>query len=85
MLALEELKKWPFLIYANKQDLPYAMTPSEVENSLGLEEFKDRKWLVQGSWAITSEGLYEGLEWITTIFDIKPKASSFLMFLLFIL
>ncbi|CAJ1430377.1 unnamed protein product [Effrenium voratum] len=42
----------PLLIYANKQDLPGAMSSQELIEKLGLHGIRDRKWHVQlGLWA----------------------------------
>ncbi|OUM62810.1 hypothetical protein PIROE2DRAFT_66312 [Piromyces sp. E2] len=66
----EELKDRPFLIFANKQDLPSAMSVSEITDKLGLKSIK-QDWHIQGSCAITGDGLYEGLEWLTTNINNK--------------
>ena len=45
MLSSEELKDAVLLVYANKQDLPGAMTTPEVVDKLGLFQLK-RKWFI---------------------------------------
>ena len=40
MLDENELQGVPLLVFANKQDLPNAMTPEEVTDKLGLEEIE---------------------------------------------
>lgn len=53
------------LVYANKQDLPHAMSPSEISDKLGLRSLSSRReWYVQPSCAQNGEGLYEGLDWM---------------------
>lgn len=53
------------LIYANKQDLPSAMKPTEVAASLGLAEIITKhSWTIQGCSATTQTGLNEGLSWV---------------------
>ncbi|WKY11684.1 hypothetical protein Q1695_003337 [Nippostrongylus brasiliensis] len=54
----------PLLIYANKQDLPDALTPEEIEKALDLQKIRDRQWYVQPSCAVTGVGLGEGLDWL---------------------
>ena len=54
----------PLLIYANKQDLPGAMSSQELIEKLGLHGIRDRKWHVQESTMTTKQGLYEGLDWL---------------------
>eukprot|EP01001_Neometanema_parovale_P011704 NODE_7961_length_731_cov_128.509868_g7709_i0.p1 GENE.NODE_7961_length_731_cov_128.509868_g7709_i0~~NODE_7961_length_731_cov_128.509868_g7709_i0.p1 ORF type:complete len:203 (+),score=62.22 NODE_7961_length_731_cov_128.509868_g7709_i0:61-609(+) len=65
MLGEEELKNATILVFANKQDLPNAMSTQEVGDKLGLPKYPDRTWFVQGACATTGEGLYEGLEWMS--------------------
>ncbi|KAK6014487.1 hypothetical protein OSTOST_20129 [Ostertagia ostertagi] len=55
------------LIFANKQDLPNAMTTAEAIKALGLEAMRDREWHVQPTNAVTGEGLIEGLEWLHSV------------------
>ncbi|XP_023940324.1 ADP-ribosylation factor-like protein 4C [Bicyclus anynana] len=60
----------PILVLANKQDLPGAKEPRELEKLLGLHELVSsphgsrdaHSWHVQPACAITGEGLHEGLE-----------------------
>lgn len=54
----------PILIVANKQDLPGAHEPSDIETLLGLSEVSSYGRLtgVHGACAITGEGLDEALE-----------------------
>jgi len=66
MLAEEELKDSVVLVMANKQDLSGALRPNEITRSLGLEKTK-RTWLVQGTSAVTGQGLKEGLDWIASV------------------
>ena len=63
MLGEAELDGVPLLVFANKQDLPNAMSAGEVEERLGLlgRPFPTR---VQGACAITGDGLHEGLDWL---------------------
>ena len=66
LLAEEELKNCPVLVYANKQDLNGALAPGEVTNRLGMGDLKGRTWLVQGTSATTGQGLKEGLDWMNS-------------------
>ena len=56
-----EMKEALLLVFANKQDIPGSMTPSEVTERLRLGQLKDRVWYVVPSCATTGEGLFEGL------------------------
>ncbi|ELU17810.1 hypothetical protein CAPTEDRAFT_2859 [Capitella teleta] len=66
MLNCEDLRKSAVLIFANKQDLKGAMTSAEISQQLNLTSIKDHPWHIQGCCALTGEGLYSGLEWITS-------------------
>ncbi len=70
LLASDELQDVPVLIYANKQDTAVA-TISEIADKLGLAKQRGREWYVQGTCAITGDGLYEGLDWITKKVSVK--------------
>ena len=65
MLNEDELRDAVLLVLANKQDLPNAMKPAEVTQKLELQNYSNRKWNVQATCATTSEGLYEGLGWLS--------------------
>ncbi|KAK6513304.1 ADP-ribosylation factor, Arf Arf6, variant 2 [Arthrobotrys megalospora] len=60
-----EMKESLLLVFANKQDLPGAMSPQEVTEKLQLSKLKDRIWYVVPSCATTGEGLIEGLGWLS--------------------
>ncbi|CAI8617120.1 unnamed protein product [Vicia faba] len=54
------------LVLANKQDLRGAMTAREVCDGLGLFDLKNRKWHIQSTCALRGDGLYEGLDWLSS-------------------
>ena len=64
MINSEELGNAILLVYANKQDLPGAMSTPEVVDKLELVSLK-RKWYIQASNATRGDGLYEGLDWLS--------------------
>ena len=47
MLSEDELRDACLLVFANKQDLPNAMTPAEVTDKLGLHSLRQREWYIQ--------------------------------------
>ncbi|KAH7704543.1 ADP-ribosylation factor 1-like 2-like protein [Aphelenchoides avenae] len=65
MLLDDELRDAILLVFANKQDMPKAMSPAEVTDALGLPEMRGREWYIQATRATTGEGLYEGLDWLS--------------------
>ena len=56
-----EMKEALLLVFANKQDIPGAMSPQEVQERLKLNQLKDKIWYVVPSCATTGEGIFEGL------------------------
>lgn len=60
----EEMKASVVLIFANKQDLPNAMSVAEVEDKLDVALIRQqgRSCHVMGCCATSGDGLYEGLE-----------------------
>eukprot|EP01137_Pigoraptor_chileana_P019311 Opistho-2@80173 len=66
MLSEDELRDAALLVFANKQDLPNAMSVSELTTKLDLTNLKNRKWYIQATSAPTGDGLYEGLDWLST-------------------
>jgi len=64
LLREDELRGLPLLIFANKQDLPDAMSVAEITDKLGMNSLRNRAWYVQGSCATSGDGLYEGLDWL---------------------
>ena len=65
ILAEEELKGCPILIFANKQDLNGALAPGEITDKFNMGQIRSRKWLVSGASGKTGQGLKEGLSWLT--------------------
>ncbi|KAM6914213.1 ARF GTPase 2a isoform 1-T2 [Lycodopsis pacificus] len=66
MLAEDELNEAALLVFANKQDLPNAMNSAEVTEQLGLQTLRRRDWYIQATCATGGDGLYEGLDWLST-------------------
>jgi ADP-ribosylation factor protein 6 len=60
-----EMKDAILLVFANKQDLPNAMSPAEITDKLGLHRMRDRNWFVQPSCATSGDGLFDGLTWLS--------------------
>lgn len=65
MLNHEDLRQAGVLIFANKQDIKGSMSVAEISEQLNLTSIKDHGWHIQACCALTGEGLYQGLEWIT--------------------
>lgn len=65
MLNEDELREAVLLIFANKQDLPNAMTAAEITDKLGLHSLRGKNWYIQSTCATNGNGLYEGLDWLS--------------------
>ena len=67
MLNEDELRDAVLLVFANKQDLPNAMSAAEMTDKLGLHSLRPsyRQWYIQACAAISGDGLYEGLDWLS--------------------
>jgi len=71
MLNEDELREAVLLVFANKQDLPNAMSVAEVTDKLGLHSLRYRKWYIQATCATSGDGLYEGLDWLSSQLSSK--------------
>lgn len=65
MLQEDELRDAVLLVFANKQDLPNAMSAADITEKLGLSQLRGRTWYIQGTCATQGQGLYEGLDWLS--------------------
>lgn len=65
MLAEDELRHAVLLVFANKQDLPHAMSAAELTDKLMLTNLRNRNWYIQAACGTTGDGLYEGLDWLS--------------------
>ncbi|EXK28631.1 hypothetical protein FOMG_15095 [Fusarium oxysporum f. sp. melonis 26406] len=66
LLKEEMLEQQPFLVLANKQDDPKAMSVAELTEYLDIQQYLDKssKCRVQPTSALTGEGLAAGLDWV---------------------
>ncbi len=71
VLAYEELKNCPILVFANKQDLEDSSNPGEITEKLKMGQIRGRTWLVQGCEALTGRGIKEGLDWMVSVLRRK--------------
>ena len=63
MLGEDELRDAVVLVFANKQDMGVMSVP-EITEKLGLHTLR-RDWYIQGTCALTGDGLYDGLDWLS--------------------
>ena len=71
MLNEDELRDAVLLVFANKQDLPNAMSAAEMTDKLGLHGIRGSQWYIQACCATTGDGLYEGLDWLSATLGKK--------------
>ena len=71
LLADDNLKAIPLLMFAHKQDLPNSMNTSEIAENIGLYSLHKKNWHLQPTYCsnhcskkLESNGLHEGLEWL---------------------
>jgi len=65
ILQEEELRSSLVLVFANKQDIPGAMTDAEVAEGLGLADVAGRDWAIFKTSAVRGEGIFEGMDWLS--------------------
>merc|ERR1712137_939319 len=64
LLREPELEDVKLLVFANKQDLPGALSPQQLTNELDLRSITQTKWFVQPCCAVTGAGIMEGFEFL---------------------
>jgi ADP-ribosylation factor 1/2 len=65
LLTEDELLGVPLLIFANKSDLPSALSPDEILKSLKLDS-TPRKFHILKAVATTDVGIKDGMKWLTS-------------------
>ena len=65
-LREDELREIPVLVFANKQDLPNALSPTDLIEELKLNDLtkSKRNWYIQPCSATEKKGITEGFEWL---------------------
>ncbi|CAG7725069.1 unnamed protein product [Allacma fusca] len=71
LLQEERLAGATLLVFANKCDLPGALTAEEIKSILNLDDIKTHHWQIVGCSAVTGEHLLEGIDWV--INDIAAR------------
>lgn len=65
MLSEDEMRDAILLVFANKQDLPNAMSAAEITDKLQLNSMRNRQWYIQSTCATSGDGIYEGFDWLS--------------------
>jgi len=72
LLQQEKLAGASLLIFANKQDLPGALSSKDIAKVLDLQTISaDRHWRIVSCSAVSGKGLLQGVDWIVT--DIASR------------
>lgn len=66
LMSYPALQKAHVLVFANKQDLSGAQSPSSVTDTLKLKNKVNerRYWYIQGSCGLLGDGIQDGLKWL---------------------
>jgi Arf/Sar family protein len=65
-LSDDDLRDAHVLVFANKQDMPQALSTADVTERLQLhKQPASRNWYVQGCSATKRSGLFEGMDWLS--------------------
>lgn len=62
LLSLPEMQDVPIMIFGNKQDMRGAVNPPQLIEQLQMNRYNSHSWYVQGTCAVTGEGIWEGIE-----------------------
>jgi len=71
LLVEERLAGATLLVFANKQDLPGALSSEAIKEALDLENLKTHHWMIFGCSAVTGDHLLEGIDWLVD--DISSR------------
>jgi len=71
LLLEERLAGATLLVFANKQDLPGALSSDDIKQALDLDNLKTHHWLIVGCSAVTGDNLLQGMDWLVD--DISSR------------
>ena len=66
----------PLLVIANKQDLPAARNPADLEKILALSDLRQNLWHLEAVCAVTGEGLDLAIERLHELIVKRKKMSK---------
>lgn len=67
ILDADEMAGVPLVVLANKQDLPQAVSPADLAGQLRLDKVWNRKWHIQGTSALSGEGVFQAMQELSRI------------------
>ncbi|KAL1778374.1 ADP-ribosylation factor 14 [Sigmodon hispidus] len=81
ILKNEHIKNAPVIIFANKQDLPGALSAEDLTRIFKVKKLcSDRNWYVQPCCALTGDGLNDGFRKLTEFVKSQLKTRDTLAF-----
>mmetsp|Transcript_17356 Transcript_17356/g.31609 ORF Transcript_17356/g.31609 Transcript_17356/m.31609 type:complete len:317 (+) Transcript_17356:61-1011(+) len=77
MLSEKELQRVAVLVYANKQDMPDALSAKEVSTCLGVGDLTSHRWWIQPCSAAVGDGIFHGINWLSqTVSAMKEETKT---------
>ncbi|XP_028655920.1 ADP-ribosylation factor-like protein 2 [Erpetoichthys calabaricus] len=64
LLLEERLAGATLIVFANKQDLPGALSKDTIKQALDLDNIKTHHWCIMDCSAVTGENLLAGIDWL---------------------
>ncbi|KAJ1547746.1 ADP-ribosylation factor-like protein 2, partial [Nowakowskiella sp. JEL0078] len=64
LLLEERLAGASLLIFANKQDLPSALSQDQIREILNLDSIQTHHWHIESCSAMTGKNLLQGMDWL---------------------
>ncbi|XP_057710892.1 ADP-ribosylation factor-like protein 2 [Corythoichthys intestinalis] len=64
LLLEERLLGSTLLVFANKQDLPGALSEEAIRSALALDDIKNHHWCLIACSAVTGQNLLAGVDWL---------------------
>ncbi|GLJ55878.1 hypothetical protein SUGI_1199790 [Cryptomeria japonica] len=76
ILRHEDLQGAPILIYANKQDLPGAVSAEDLARYLDLKELDERPYMFQSISACDGLGIKDGINWLVDAMERSKRTEA---------
>ena len=64
LISEAKLNNVPLLVFANKVDLQFSVSPEQITEQMALADITNRNWQIMACSAKSGEGLQEGMEWV---------------------
>ncbi|GIX64072.1 ADP-ribosylation factor-like protein 2, variant 2 [Babesia caballi] len=65
LLSQDQMAQCTLLVFANKQDVPGALSVQDIQEQLGLTQVaSERSWRIHGCSGVHGEGVVDGFAWL---------------------